>query len=158
MFVRGSASSSAAVGTLPWQGWRWSSGRTPISSCGCCCYSCPQGRAARRSQVGSGRGRACRWGSGSVQRRSPGPLGPPCDRYPVAGATVTRSWAEGTREGHLGAESESLGLWRRFSRRTLESNLSSRIRKDGRREGIPLFTHSRHLPRLATLHRPKTLG
>lgn len=99
IFVRGSAFIRAAAGTQQLGGRRWSWVRPPRFGCGCFCYSCPRCRAARRSQVRSGQGRAHRWGSGSgrVPGRSSAPLALPCCRRRCrAVAAAAQSWAAGT--------------------------------------------------------------
>lgn len=94
IFVRGRASASAAAGHLQQVGWRWSGGLARRFGSGCCCSSCPQRRAARRSQVGSGQCRACPLGSwsGGSSEALPRAAGAQED----AVAAVARIWAEDT--------------------------------------------------------------
>ena len=137
IFVRGCASAGAAAGPPQWVGWRWSGGRSHIFGCGCCCSSCSRCRAAKRSQVRSGRRRARRWGSGS----GPVPSALPLPSLPVRlapGFCCGRGGAELGRE-HPGASERreiASGYLARLLPRTLESNPSSGIRSDSWEERV----------------------
>lgn len=82
---------------------RWSGWRAVGLGHGCCYYSCSGCRPARRSQVGSGQGQACRCDLGCAwfPRRS---LLPPGARGMLCGCSA--SWAAGVG----GGEQRCLGL------------------------------------------------